>query len=388
MPSSIFSYSTSQPYSASSVEEVAKMIRIGQSGTSHLAFAFVSSDYLPHIADFCDILRVDGRITEVVGCSGIGLINRDREEERAKGFSVLAISAPETKFEIEKIQPHLVIHGHGHGMERTPSSKLTWIPLLNPYDLPVDQWVQHWNAVAPKAYCTGGLASGSGETTTAVFYNGKVIEGGVVVGFSGGSLRMRSLVSQGCRPIGEPLTVTKAENNVVYALGAHPAYQALESAFQTLSEAEKISARGNLFAGLATNEYLEDFLAGDFLIRNIIGADPESGAVVIGGIPRVGQTLQYQYRDREASSNDLAQMIQMTAMEMPTPLGALLFCCLGRGEKFFGIPNHDLQQVQGILGPHPAAGFLCSGEIGPVHSVNCVTAFTAAIGLFYDQASE
>ena len=87
-------------------------------------------------------------------------------------------------------------------------------------------------------------------------------------------LRVMAIVSQGCRPIGEPLTVTRAESNVIYSLGARPAYEALESAFEGLSDGEKAGAKGNLFAGIAGTEDVEDFKPGHFLIRNILGADP------------------------------------------------------------------------------------------------------------------
>jgi len=314
-------------------------------------------------------------------------VTGDQEQETGSGFSVLALSSPDTNFVFVPLQSG----PGGEPLLETPVGDCpmadceAWIPFLNPFRFASDQWLRDWNALHPTATCIGGLASGKGEDSTGVVLNGKILSGGVVTGFVGSTLRLHPIVSQGCRPIGEPLTVTRAENNIVYALGAQPAYQALETAFQTLSEEEKSTARGNLFAGLATSEYVEDFLPGDFLIRNIIGADPNSGAVVIGGVPRIGQTLQYQYRDRDAASSDLSNGLLQAARGIPNPVGSLVFRCMGRGEKFFGQAGHDISLLREVFGPHPSSGFLCSGEIGPVNSVNCLTAYTAAIALFYDK---
>jgi small ligand-binding sensory domain FIST len=249
----------------------------------------------------------------------------------------------------------------------------------------VDDWLTEWNSAFPGVPTVGGLASGSREAEqVAVFRNGRVIDGGVLVGFSG-ALKLVPAVSQGCKPIGEPLPVTKAEDNIIFALGSRPAYQALETAFQSLSEAERSHAQGNLFAGIASTEYVEDFRPGHFLIRNIIGADPDSGAVVIAGIPRVGQTVQYQLRDRQAAHADLRRVLKQTAETTGAPVGTLLFSCSGRGSAFFGKPNHDPGMLAEVFGSHNSAGFFCNGEIGPVAGVNCVHGYTASCAIFVEK---
>ena len=226
----------------------------------------------------------------------------------------------------------------------------------------------------------GGLASGSNDGEgVGVFHNGRLFDA-VLVSVTG--LRLMSIVSQGCRPIGEPLTVTRAESNVIYSLGARPAYEALESAFEGLTEGEKAGAKGNLFAGLAGTEYVEDFKPGDFLIRNILGADPNSGAVAIGGFPRVGQTLQYQLRDRNAADAEWRAVLRGAAAESGrSPLASLLFACSGRGSRLFGSKSHDA----GLLA---SAGFFCNGEIGPLGGRNYIHSYSATGALFFDEEQE
>lgn len=387
MPSHSVSVLHEGPFSAAACQSAAEQLRTQLPGSATVAFAFVSPDYIPHLEEFADIIRVDGHVLELVGCTGNGLTHDGLEYEGGSGFSLLALHTPETEITIHELANTLVESSTGAAFwkQRFPAAG-SWLLLTNPFGFGVDDWLAEWNAAFPGVPTVGGLASGGREPETiAVFHNGHVIEGGVLVGLNG-ALRVASAVSQGCRPIGEPLPVTKAEDNIIFSLGSRPAYQALESAFQSLSETERSHAQGNLFAGIASSEYVEDFRSGDFLIRNIIGADPDSGAVVIGGIPRIGQTVQYQLRDRQAAHADLRRVLRRTAAEAGHPVASLLFCCTGRGSAFFGKPNHDATMLEEVLGPHSSAGFFCNGEVGPVAGRNCVHSYTASCAIFVEAA--
>ena len=374
-------------YAEEAVRAAAEKIRAGLGGSASVAFAFCSSDYLPHLADFSDTIRVDGHVLELVGCTANGFIIDAGENESSSGFSILALRAANTEISVHELSNSLVESSDGPDFwrRRMPAVQ-SWIALTNPFGFGVDDWLSEWNAAFPGVPTLGGLASGGREPESiAVFHNGRTIDGGVLVGLNG-ALRLVPAVSQGCKPIGEPLPVTKAEDNIIFALGSRPAYQALETAFQSLSETERSHAQGNLFAGIASTEYVEDFRPGHFLIRNIIGADPDSGAVVIAGIPRVGQTVQYQLRDRQSAHADLRRVLKLAEIGSP-PLATLLFSCTGRGSAFFGKPNHDSGMLAEILGPHPSAGFFCNGEIGPVAGRNCAHGYTASCAILVETES-
>ena len=140
-------------------------------------------------------------------------------------------------------------------------------------------------------------------------------------------------------------------------------------------------AAGNLFAGLAMSEYIDEFKTGDFLVRNLIGADPEHGVVAIGAFPRVGQTLQFQLRDRASADEELRQLTAQAAARV-RPFASLVFACNGRGRHLFGEPSHDARLLAERFGAQPSAGFFCNGEIGPVGGKNFVHGYTASIALF------
>jgi small ligand-binding sensory domain FIST len=360
-------------FSAGLAEDAAREVRARLGRPAAFAMAFCSSDYLPHLDGFCETLRVDGHIPDVIGCTASGFLAGADDAEAKPGFSLLAVAHD---------GPPPAIHrmgGDGTQAAHRPAAggENGWIVLADPTSMDIEGWLADWGAPV-----VGGLASGGDSSDEiAVFHNGSICDGVAVP--IGTSVRLVTVLSQGCRPIGEPLTVTRAEHNVIYALGSHPAYEALESAFETLSDAEKATARGNLFAGLAGTEYVEEFQPGDFLVRNILGADPSSGAVVIGGIPRIGQTLQYQLRDAGLAGSHLRTSLKRALAEWGRPSASVVFACTGRGRRFFGNGGHDAGAVQEVLGTHPGAGFFCNGEIGPVGAKSCVHSYSLACALLY-----
>jgi small ligand-binding sensory domain FIST len=158
----------------------------------------------------------------------------------------------------------------------------------------------------------------------------------------------------------------------------------LAETFQKLPPAEQQKTRGNLFIGLVVNEYLEDFHRGDFLVRNLIGGDPNSGVLAVGATPRAGQTMQFQRRDAVAATEDMNELLSRAKKQLAdsTIYGGCLCCCNGRGQNLFGSPNHDAELVKKQLGPIGLAGFFCNGEIGPIGQKNFLHGNTALLALF------
>lgn len=366
------SYHVNGVYKASEVLRAALHLRETLKTPARMAFAFVSANYLPHIAEFCEILRVDGHIQDIVGCTTSGRIEAGSEFEGGSGFSIMACQGEFGEpLSLAADDSGMVTGGNG------------CIVLANPFEFMIEDWIASFNGHCPGTSLLGGLASGGNAEEVSVFINGNTVHA-VAVPVLGRTALVPAL-SQGCRPIGEPFTVTRADNNVIYALGGQPAYRALERAFETLSDDEKSNARGNLFAGLAGSEYIHEFNSGDFLVKSIIGADPDSGAVVIAGIPRIGQTLQYQIRNPGAAIEDLARGFEPARLAKRRAYGALLFACLGRGKNFFGTANRDASEIAEALDNKPVAGCFCNGEIAPVRGLNALHGYTAAAAVFVEK---
>ena len=356
-------------------------------GQPSCGFLFVSASWLPQINEVLDLVRLHGRVPLLIGSVGGGLIGRSQEAEGIDGMSLLLVSLPQTKLTPVLISSEQIEESTGPAywqMETGlgPEDVDSWIVLANPYAPDLERWLTEWNIAFPDAPSIGGLSSGgSGTGENSLLLDGKSIDAAVLaLAVKGG--KVRTIVSQGCKPVGEPFTITHAEDNLVYALGSRPAYQVLSETFNGLSDDEKERARGNLFAGLAASEYVADLKRGDFLVRNLLGADPQTGAVAIGARARTGQTLQYQLRDKITAHADLVELAKINGLKGCEPFASLVFSCNGRGHRFFGVPDHDASTLAEIFGPVPSAGLFCNGEIGPIGRSSYLHGYTASIALF------
>ncbi|MBN2508179.1 MAG: FIST C-terminal domain-containing protein [Verrucomicrobia bacterium] len=355
-----------------------------------LGLVFMTPHYFPHASQVLELLRVHARIPLLLGCSGCSLVVDDQELEDAMGLVVGLYDLPGAV-----LKPFAFNQSHVEdarspedwhrltGLE--PGEVSGWLVFADPFRMDCERWLQHWNAAYDGLPVVGGLASGNpGEHQTQVYLNGQANDEGAVAVAFGGGVDLLSVLSQGCTPIGQTWTITRAERNFIHEIARRPAYQVLLDTYNSLPATDQQKARGNLFVGLVTNEYQEEFHRGDFLIRNLIGADPTSGSLAVGAVPRIGQTIQFQWRDAAASTEDMTALLERARRRVAgrTVYGGCLCCCNGRGQRLFGVPHHDARQIQQQLGPLGLTGFFCSGEIGPVGDHNFLHGYTASLALF------
>jgi small ligand-binding sensory domain FIST len=355
-----------------------------------LGLVFMSPRFFAHAKQVLEILRVHARIPLLAGCSSQSLIVGDHELEQNAGLTVGLYALPGAELKAVHFTQEQVEEANGPGywhLETEVEAGQTngWLAFIDPFHLDSESWLKTWNEAYAPAPVLGGLASGdSNEQATQVYLNGEVYdEGGVAISV-GGEVQLVGVTSQGCTPIGETWTLTKVEQNIIHQIGNRPAYEVLAETFNQLSPEQQKGARGNLFIGLVVNEYLEDFHRGDFLIRNLLGADPRSGSIAVGALPRLGQTMQFQRRSAAAANEDMEELLTRAKKQLGnTPIyGGCLCSCMGRGKNLFGRPNHDAQLVQQRLGPMGLAGFFCNGEIGPVGEKSFLHGYTASLALF------
>jgi len=259
----------------------------------------------------------------------------------------------------------------------------TLLLLADPFSFPVDRLIAQIAEDHPGLPIVGGMLSGAAEPGRNVLVlNSHTYDSGAVGVLLGGGVRVRPIVSQGCRPIGRTFVITKAEENILIELGGKPALERLREVYGELEEGDRQLVRTSLHVGRVASEYQERFEQGDFLVRNVIGADPDSGVIAVGDTLRVGQTMQFHVRDAETAHADLTTLLAAYPSTQPAPIGGLVFTCNGRGSRLFSTPNHDAACLQEQFAGLPAAGFFAQGEIGPIGTQNCLHGFTASIALF------
>ena len=355
-----------------------------------LAVLFASASYAHEFPELIEQAQQALRPRVLIGCSGQGVIGPSTEVEGEPALALLALSLPDVLLETRHIsQAQLQQCDSADATQKllgvTQNDVDAWLLLADPFTLDAERLLAVLSESYPGVPLLGGMASGDAQTrSTQLFFDGQVYEDGVLALAIGGPLTIRSIVSQGCKPIGRAWTITGAEQQVIKSIAGRPALEVLRETIAQLPADEQTRAQQNLLIGLAMDEYRDDFGRGDFLIRNIMGADQESGAIAIGAVPREGQTLQFQVRDAAAADEDLRLLLEKEKAAMPPgeSIAALLWSCNGRGQGLFGSPDHDAKAIADILGPIPLAGFFCNGEIGPVGSMNYLHGFTASIALF------
>lgn len=358
----------------------------GIGGHADLAVVLISAGHGEAIRPALEGLSAVLPVEALLGATAEGILVGGTEHESGPAVAVWLARLPGAE-----IVPFALAH------ERTPDGgtfvgwpvvlEQAWpegagvLLVADPFSFPVESFIARLADDQPAAPIVGGMASaGRRPGGNVLSVGGQSFDRGAVGVVIGGGARIRPVVSQGCRPIGRPLVVTRCEENVVLELGGRPALERLREIYATLDDADRALVRGSLHLGRVASEYQDSFAQGDFLVRNVVGADADSGAIAIGDVVRLGQTVQFHVRDAASAHADLGSLLDRAAAT-PRPAGALVFTCNGRGSRLFPRPDHDAALVQEKLGPIAAAGFFAQGEIGPIGQRNCLHGFTASIAL-------
>lgn len=357
------------------------------------------------------------RIT--LGVSAESVLAGETEFERIPGISMLAASLPGVDLRPFRIEDLLPFSGPDSAADLAGAAGMGpdfrgAILLADPFSVPMNNLLPAIARARPKisrddsnsstrpAPIIGGMASGAEKAGgNTLLLNGAVSRsGGIGVSFSG-PIRIDALVSQGCRPIGQPMLITGGKGQIITSLGGKPALQALSETIDSLDEHSKNLLKRGLFIGRVVSEYKERFGRDDFLIRAVLGVDQNTEALAVAELLRIGQTVQFHVRDAATADEDLALLLDGQRLYDP-PIGALAFTCNGRGTRLFSAPNHDAQAISKAFA-HPAAaeqraklgaqmvdnrptmplaGFFAAGEIGPIGDGVFVHGQTASVALF------
>jgi small ligand-binding sensory domain FIST len=362
-----------------------------------LAIVFASAHHRSHFPRLPSLLADQLGDCPIVGCSGGGVIGGGREVEERPGLSITAAALPgvtvRTRHLLQTGLPPTFapIDAWREALGVTDVDPAGLIILSDPYSFATEPFLHELDRVFPDAVKIGGLASGGrnpGEH--ALFADGLAHRSGAVCLTLAGSIRIDSVVSQGCRPIGEPFFVTRARGNLLLELDGRRPVDAIRTLLETLKPHDQALSKHSLFLGVAMRETQTQYLQGDYLIRNLIATDPSSGALWIGAELKEQNIVQFHLRDAETAAYDLEQALARLDRlpEWRRPSGSLLFSCLGRGLTLYGQPDHDTHAFRRHVGDVPLGGFFCNGEIGPVQGRTFVHGYTSAFALFAGDRSD
>jgi small ligand-binding sensory domain FIST len=366
--------------------EAASRARAGlEGGSADLVCCFFSGAHLGAPQATLDGVRDVLDPGALIGCGAGGVVGAGREVEDGDGVVVWAADLGEGS--AEPFHATLVPVGDGARIEGFPVLEGAGgaILLPDPYTFPTDRVLAELPQAAPGVPVLGGVASArgpGGEGT--LLLDDEVVSGGAV-GVVLRGLELLPCVSQGAAPVGPELTVTATEGNVIRELAGRPALTRLRQVLdEELTDAEREMLTGGLLLGLVIESGKPDYVQGDFLVRGLIGVDPDAGSIAVGASVQPGQIVRLHARDAASADRDLRDALDLrrVALGGRPPAGSLVFTCNGRGRGMFGAPDHDARAVRDAFASAPAAGFFAAGEIGPVGGEPFLHTFTATVAVF------
>ena len=356
-----------------------------------LVLAFASPDHAPAFRRIAEMVGQRFPAALAIGCTGGGVIGDAREAEGGPALSLTGAALPDVAlvgFHVETTSLPPPVAGAAAWRAAAAgdlSAQPKLLLLADPFTMDARALVAGLDRAYPGAPKFGGLASGGrGPGENRLLLGKEVHRSGAVGVALTGDVAVDTIIAQGCRPIGRPMLVTRCDGGLLQELDQRSPLLVLAEIHAALDPRDRELMQHSLFLGLEMREERVEVQPGELLVRNIVGADERTGALVIGADLHPMQVVQFVLRDARTAEEDLRRMLERYrhSGRGGRPAGALLFSCVGRGAGLFGRPDHDTTLFQEALGPAPLGGFFCNGEIGPVGGNTFLHGYTSAFALF------
>lgn len=325
-----------------------------------LGFVYATEALAPQLERTVRLLRSATGVSHWSGTVGAGIVAGEREIYEEPALGVMLADLPEEAFRVLGPGAAAVdgfLATQGGWLQRRPLN--VGVIHADPTDPLTPGLLRRLEVGVPGVFLVGGLSSGEAAGLQVAATVGR---GGV----SGVFLDPEQVPvtvdhTQGCTPIGEPHTITACDRNIVAELDGRPALEVLRETVGEVLAKDLRRAAGFIFAGFP----VPGSDTGDYLVRNLLGIDPDNGLIAVGDRVSPGQRMMFCRRDGNTAREDLQRMLAAVRRRLPgPPRGALYFSCLGRGRHQFGPDSEEARTVAEALGPDvPLLGFFCNGEI-------------------------
>ena len=386
------SVSSAEPGLAKAVVAAADRLLEALGGTEpDLVLAFVSHEYGVQFTALPGLLRREFESALLCGSTGVSVIGGGHELEGQPALALMGVVLPDIRLHAIHLEQQVTPPIYAErslwlgalGIDETPPECM--LLLSDPFSFATENFLTGLDRHFPTTVKFGGLASGMEQAgTPCLLLNDRVYQSGCICLSMSGNIAVDTIVAQGCRPIGDPMFANATHENLILELDGKMPREALTELYQRIKRSDRKLFTDELFIGLAMEPQREQYGAGDFLIRTILGLDPDSGALLVNTQVPVHTVVQLHLRDAVTSAQDLEQLLSnyCATHDVSQIRSALLLSCLGRGAEFYGHADHDSNAFKQHLGDIPIAGLFCNAEIGPVRGVTHQHGYTSVFGLF------
>jgi small ligand-binding sensory domain FIST len=313
-------------------------------------------------ADFTQLLMQCKSATNIehwVGTIGLGVITTGQEMYDLPAASIMLAHFSENDFTMVPVisEPEDI------------TSRLHW-----PRKFATNFGVIHGDPLNPKTqelietlqqqlengFIVGGLTSSRGMHYQVA---DDVISGGISGVLFSENVSVITNLSQGCSPVGEKHSITKAEQNAAFLLDKKPALQVLMQDMNITDHQQLQQKAGEVFVGLC----IPGSDRSDYTVRNLVGVDLDHDIFAINDYLSEGNEIVFCRRNKQTAVDDMQHMLDNIAARLKRQKqkirGGLYVSCLGRGREQFGHDSEEIKMIQKSLGDFPLTGFFANGEI-------------------------
>ncbi len=325
---------------------------------SNLGFCYFTDDVGGDAAEALDLLRQCSDVKHWVGTVGSGICSDGVEYFGVPAIALLTLDLPESDFR--------VFEAPKTDLSRFDAQLESWIDLNDPRFGIVhgDPRNPHLEAIIASlserlggGFLVGGLSSA--RLSHFQLADG-VIEGGISGVLFSSKVAVCTRLTQGCTPIGPRHAVGRADGNVVFTLDGRSAVEVFAEDIAALGNVDPATLAGSIQVAIPVTG--SD--TGDYRVRNLMGIDPERGAIAVGEILDDVDQIMFCKRDASSAERDLSRMLgELTKGTGDEPKGGVYFSCVARGPNMFGPNSRELKMIQSAIGSLPLAGFFGNGEI-------------------------
>jgi len=370
-------------------EAAATALTRSGSDTADLALVFATTEHGANYGLLLRTVQETARATHVVGCSAGGVLTSDGEIERAPGVAVLTVRAD--TFAAERFfVPQLRGRGRETGKEVAArvrphlGADNLLIVLPDTYNFNPDAFFAGLSESAPDVPVVGGGASEDGTVGETFQLCGDTVSNNAVCGvLLSGHFRHTVGITQSCQPIGPAHTVTKSLRNLILELDGRPAFEVFAEIVPQPLREDLHRAAAFVFVGLPVDAERRHLARGEYVVRNLVGFDPQQGIVAVSDEVRQGQKMVFTLRDGNHSRDDLKLTLeaQTQAWAGQGPSFGLYFNCASRGRGLYGFPDLDTSYIKQYLGDIPVIGFFTGCEIGPIQQRSSLQLYSGVLAL-------
>jgi small ligand-binding sensory domain FIST len=321
-----------------------------------LGFVYFTDKHAGHSGDILRKLKESTGISDWVGTIGMAICCTGTEYYEQPAIALLVTDLPKQHYKLFH-DPGILPSNQANSQTGTIKGVKVAIVHGDPRNGQLPGIIHELPDKIGNGYLAGGLTS---SDSFHYQFAGDLDEGALSGVILDEEIPIATGLTQGCSPIGQKHTITECDSNIVMQIDGRPALDVMKEEIGEVLARDLNRIGGYIFAGFP----IPGTDTGDYMVRNLVGVDINSGAIAIGEYLQNHKPIMFCKRDGTTATQDLKQMVNKLRKRTHGQVkGGLYFSCLGRGQHMFGEVNREMEIIAEILGDVPLVGFYANGEI-------------------------